>query len=498
MTFQTKAYIHSILAVNFMLFNSIDFFVFFISFFFVYWFIPTQKGQNICLLISSYFFYGFWDWRFLYLILFSTTTDFFIAQFIFSSKTEFKRKLGLYMSLGANLGVLFFFKYFNFFIDSTIAFFSLIGYTTQSSWNLKIILPVGISFYTFQTLSYTIDVYRKKITPTSNFIAFASFVAFFPQLVAGPIEKASNLLSQIKVKRKFNYAQCVGGLKLILWGLFKKIAIADSLAPIVDDIFLNYEAYSASTLLLGAFFFSFQLYGDFSGYSDMAIGLAKLLGIELMSNFKFPNFSRNVAEHWQRWHISLSNWFKEYVYIPLGGNRVGPLKTIRNIYLIFLISGLWHGANWTFVIWGGLHATYYLPVFLRKKNRKYVNNIIGNKKWGLSLKEGGQILTTFVAVTIARIFFRSTSVTHALNYFKQFVVRFNIESYHHPKGYRMLDYYILIFFFVLYEYGIRKNERNPFAFKSKIIRFMGYLIITLGIILFFDDHQDRSFIYFQF
>ena len=467
----------------------------------LYWFIfkKNLKYQNILIIVASYVFYGWWDWRFLFLILFSTVLDFYVGQRIFEQNENRKKaKYWLWVSLFFNLGLLGFFKYYNFFIDSFIDMFSGFGYNIKSTWTLRIILPVGISFYTFQTMSYSLDIYYKKIKPTNSFISFAAFVAFFPQLVAGPIERASNLLNQITNKRVFKYEQATSGLKLILWGFFKKLVIADSLAPIVDDIFANSAAYPASTLILGVCLFSFQVYGDFSGYTDIAIGTAKLFGIELMSNFKFPNFSRNIAEYWQRWHVSLSTWFRHYLYIPLGGSRVGKLKSIRNIVIIFLVSGLWHGANWTFVFWGVIHALLYIPVYLMGRNRLYADNVIAEHSWFPSLKEIGQVTLTFLLVTFSRIFFRSASISDALDYINQIFNNFTYEAYVHPMGYRMLDFYILIGVFTIYEYLIRKDERNPFKFKNPILRLFLYALIIISILLFYDDGVNRSFIYFQF
>ncbi|WP_370443841.1 MBOAT family protein [Aquimarina sp. AU474] len=468
--------------------------------FIAYWYIFKKRirAQNIFLLVASYVFYGLWDWRFLFLILASTVVDFFVGQAIYSNDSNTKKKIWLWVSVLFNVGLLGFFKYYNFFINSWVDFVSIVGYDIKSTWTLQIILPVGISFYTFQTMSYSLDIYYKRLTPTKDFISFATFVSFFPQLVAGPIERASNLLSQITSKRTFNYVQCTDGLKLILWGLFKKIVIADALAPIVDDIFANYGSYPASTLILGVSLFSFQVYGDFSGYSDIAIGTAKLFGIELMSNFKFPIFSRNVAEYWQRWHVSLSTWFRHYVYIPLGGNRVGKLKSIRNIVIIFLVSGFWHGANWTFIAWGAFHALLYIPVFLMGRNRIYMNNVVAENRWFPSVIEIFQILITFSLVTFSRVFFRSESITDAFGFLEQIYSNFTFETYEHPLGYRMIDYFVLLGVFVLYEYRIRRDERSPFKFKSKIVRFIAYALVILGMMLFFDDNIDRSFIYFQF
>ncbi|MDH7446554.1 MBOAT family O-acyltransferase [Aquimarina sp. 2201CG14-23] len=483
-----------------MLFNSLDFFIFLPVVFIAYWFFfrKNLKLQNIFILVASYLFYGMWDWRFLFLILASTTVDYFVGQSIHASDSNKKRKIWLWVSVIFNIGLLGFFKYYNFFIESWVDFVTIFGYELQSSWTLQIILPVGISFYTFQTMSYSLDIYYKRLAPTKDFISFATFVSFFPQLVAGPIERASNLLSQITTKRTFNYTQCTDGLKLILWGLFKKVVIADSIAPIVDDIFLNYSDYPASTLILGVTLFSFQVYGDFSGYSDIAIGTAKLFGIELMSNFKFPSFSRNVAEYWQRWHVSLSTWFRHYVYIPLGGSRVSKLKSVRNICIIFLVSGFWHGANWTFIVWGAIHALLYIPVFLLGRNRIYMNNVVAEHSWFPSIKELLQILLTFSLVTFSRVFFRSESITDAFGFLTQIYNNFSFEIYEHPLGYRMIDYFILLGIFILYEFRIRRDERSPFKFKSKIVRFIAYTIVILCMLLFFDDNIDRSFIYFQF
>ena len=483
-----------------MLFNSLEFFIFLPIVFILYWFVFKKhlKTQNIILLIASYVFYGMWDWRFLSLILLSTIVDYFVGIKIDSITDKPLRKRWLWVSVFFNISLLGFFKYYNFFVDSWVDMVSFFGYEMQSTWTLKVILPVGISFYTFQTMSYSFDIYYKKLKPTKNFLSFAAFVSFFPQLVAGPIERASNLLSQILNKRTFSYEQSVSGLKLVLWGLFKKIVIADSLGPIVDDIFSNYTTYPASTLILGVTLFSFQVYGDFSGYSDIAIGTAKLFGIELMSNFKFPHFSRNVAEYWQRWHVSLSTWFRHYIYIPLGGSRGSKLKSVRNIIIIFLVSGFWHGANWTFIFWGAFHALVFIPVFLMGRNTIYKDSVVGQNTLFPTLAEIGQVLLTFGIVTFSRIFFRSESITDAFGFIKQILFNFSYETYEHPMGYRMVDFYVLVVLFVFYEYLIRKDERSPFKFKSKVMRFLIYVIIILGMLLFYDDSVDRSFIYFQF
>jgi len=350
-----------------MLFNSIDFAVFLPIVFVLYWFVANKdlKLQNFLILAVSYIFYGWWDWRFLSLILFSTIVDYFVGHYLHKQEGANKRKLLLWTSIFVNLGFLGFFKYYNFFLDNFVQAFSFFGNTLNTN-SLNIILPVGISFYTFQTLSYSIDIYRKKLKPTNDFVAFAAFVSFFPQLVAGPIERATNLLPQFKKQRHFDYINAVNGLKQILWGLFKKVVIADNCAVFVNIIFESPDDFSGSTLLLGAVFFAFQIYGDFSGYSDIAIGTSKLFGFKLMQNFAFPYFSRDIAEFWRRWHISLSTWFRDYLYIPLGGSRGSTLKQIRNVFIIFLVSGFWHGANWTFILWGFLNALYFLPLLLTK------------------------------------------------------------------------------------------------------------------------------------
>lgn len=484
-----------------MLFNSFEYLIFLPVVFVLYWILLRNKlrSQNILILIASYFFYGLWDWRFLSLIIASTLVDYYVGlQISKYGEDRAKQKFWLWISVLFNISLLGFFKYYNFFAASFMDLFEIFGYTIKSTWTLNIILPVGISFYTFQTMSYSLDIYYKKIQPTKDLLSFATYVAFFPQLVAGPIERASNLLSQITKKREFNYGQCSEGIKLILWGLFKKIVIADGLAPIVDDIFANYHTYPASSLILGVTLFSFQVYGDFSGYSDIAIGTAKLFGIELMSNFKFPQFSRNVAEYWQRWHVSLSTWFRHYVYIPLGGSKVSTLKSVRNICIIFLVSGFWHGANWTFIFWGGFHALAYIPVFLMGRNTIYKNSVVAEKTNIPTITEIGQLILTFSLVTFSRIFFRSESITDSFNFIGRIFENFEYVKYSHPMGYRMIDYYILLGIFILYEYAIRRDERNPFKFKSKVIRFIIYTLVVFAILLFYDSGFDRSFIYFQF
>ena len=399
-----------------MLFNSIEFAVFLPIVFILYWFVfqKSLKWQNLFIVITSYIFYGWWDWRFLFLILFSTVQDYCIAYWIEKENSQKKRKLLLSISIITNLGFLGFFKYYNFFIDNFITAFSFFG-TKPSIHTLNILLPVGISFYTFQTLSYTIDVYRRNLTATKNFIAFSAFVSFFPQLVAGPIERATHLLPQFYKKRNFNYNLAVDGMRQILWGLFKKMVIADNCAIYANQIFANYETSSGSELTLGAIFFAFQIYGDFSGYSDIAIGTSRLFGFDLMKNFNFPYFSRDVAEFWRRWHISLNTWFRDYLYIPLGGSRGGNLMRIRNTFIIFLVSGFWHGANWTFIIWGALNALFIMPSIIFKTNRANLDIVASGRKLP-SFKDIMNISITFGLITFAWIFFRAENVEQAFSY----------------------------------------------------------------------------------
>ncbi|MDG1572716.1 MBOAT family O-acyltransferase [Robiginitalea sp. M366] len=483
-----------------MLFNSFEFFAFLPLVFLLYWGLGVSRlrSQNILLLVASYIFYGWWDWRFLSLILFSTLVDYTVGLLLGRTQAPGRRKVLLWCSIAVNLGLLGFFKYYNFFVDSFADAFSFFGYPLGETWTLNIILPVGISFYTFQTLSYTIDVYRRQLEPTRDFIAFAAFVSFFPQLVAGPIERASQLLPQIASPRKLRYGQWVDGLLLILWGLFKKVAIADSLGMIVDDIFAHHTEQGGLVLLMGAVLFGFQIYGDFSGYSDIAIGTAKLFGIELMSNFRFPYFSRNISEFWHRWHISLSTWFRDYLYIPLGGSRLGKGKALRNIFIIFLVSGFWHGANWTFLIWGGIHACLYVPLFIGGQNRSFVGSVIGERNGWPTLREVGQTLLTFLLVSLAWIYFRAPSLAEANAYLGGIFSRWEWTPYHHPMGYRMWDYAVLLLFFVAYEYGIRRDERRPIPFRSRLLRWSVAIVLLFGLLLFYQSGTDRSFIYFQF
>ena len=476
-----------------MLFNSLEFLLFLPTVFCLYWFVfqKNLRVQNLLLLISSYVFYGWWDWRFLSLIFLSTIVDYFVGLKIYDSSDKKTKKSYLWISILFNLGLLGFFKYFNFFIDSWIDFLGAFGYEHQSTWTLNVILPVGISFYTFQTMSYSLDIYFKKLKPTKDFISFASFVSFFPQLVAGPIERASNLLPQILNNRVFKHEQGVQGLRLILWGMFKKIVIADSIGWRVDNVFNDYQNLDGGVLLLGLIYFSFQIYCDFSGYSDIAIGTSKLFGFELMSNFKFPYFSRDIGEFWRRWHISLSTWFRDYLYIPLGGSKEGKWLSIRNIFIIFIVSGFWHGANWTFIMWGLIHAMLYIPLFLQGKNRQYTTSIVADGKWLPSLKELFQMGSTFFFTMIAWVFFRSENISIAFNYLFKMITQIRIPS----ANIRGL---IFILLFILIEWFMRKNERNLFRLKNKYVRWSVYIFLNYLILAHFNLIDLPQFIYFQF
>lgn len=480
-----------------MLFNSFEFLVFLIVVFGLYWFVFNKKirHQNILLLLASYIFYGWWDYRFLSLIILSTLVDYLVGLQIQGTKKASRKKVLLGISMAFNIGLLAFFKYFNFFVDSWIQLLNSVGYQTQNTWSLNIILPVGISFYTFQTMSYTIDVYRNKLVPTKDFISFAAFVSFFPQLVAGPIERASNLLPQIFGKRTFSYENGIQGLRLILWGLVKKVVIADVLALKVDDIFQNYHDFGGGVLWLGAVYFAIQIYCDFSGYSDIAIGVSKLFGIELMSNFKFPYFSRNVGEFWRRWHISLSTWFRDYLYIPLGGSRRGKLKSLRNVFIIFLVSGLWHGANWTFVVWGGVHALLFVPGYIMGRNRTYTSDIVAENSWFPTLKELGQILLTFFLVVLAWVFFRSASLASALEY-----ISFMFTKFDFPLIYKNGLYSVGSLLFL--DWIFRKDERLNFPFlksvNKKILGLVEVIVILVVVYLISLNTSSSQFIYFQF
>ncbi|MBT3519656.1 MAG: MBOAT family protein, partial [Gammaproteobacteria bacterium] len=436
--------------------------------------------------------YGWWDWRFLSLIIFSTVVDYSIGVLLSKEDRILKRKILLWTSIAVNLGFLGFFKYYNFFLDNFISAFSFFGMEINAN-SLNIILPVGISFYTFQTLSYTIDVYKRKLEPTKDIVAFSAFVSFFPQLVAGPIERATNLLPQFYKKRQFDYSKAVDGMRQILWGLFKKIVIADNCAQYANEIFNNSADYGGSTLVLGALFFTFQIYGDFSGYSDIAIGTSRLFGFNLMQNFAFPYFSRDIAEFWRRWHISLSTWFRDYLYIPLGGSRGGTWMKVRNTFIIFIVSGFWHGANWTFIAWGAPNAIYFLPILLTKNNRRNLDTVAEDKLLP-SLKEFTSIAITFGLTVFAWIFFRAENLGHAI----QYIFGVFSKSFFTIPQKRPSDLLVLVFFFIVIEWVGRNNQFAIQLIKSSVLRYSIYLLLFFTIYYYSVGTEINQFIYFQF
>ena len=462
--------------------------------FFLYWAVgnSSKKIQNIILILASYYFYSCWDWRFLFLLVFSTFLDYFTAIKIEKSKEETPRKIWFWLSISINLGFLGVFKYYNFFAVSMANMLHSFGFEANPLL-LKLILPVGISFYTFHGLSYVIDIYYKRITAERDFVDYSLFVSYFPLLVAGPIERATHLLPQVKVERKFNFEQAKSGIYQILWGLFKKVVIADTCAIYANTIFENYQSMNSLSLVLGAFYFAFQIYGDFSGYSDIALGVSKLFGIDLLRNFNYPYFSRDIAEFWRRWHISLSSWFRDYVYIPLGGSKGSKGKQIRNVFVIFLLSGFWHGANWTFLAWGAINALYFLPLLLLNKNRTNIETVTIDFSFA-SLKTFWQILSTFVMTCFAWIFFRSSSVSIALDYIRRIFTQGKFtEQYLKIERYNY-EIVILILLFIGIEWSFR-NQIEPLSGRYSWLKvalcFIG--IVVLGI---FSDY--KSFIYFQF
>ena len=479
-----------------MLFNSIEFAVFLPIVFLLYWFVfnKNPRLQNAFLIAASYFFYGWWDWRFLALIACSSLVDYSIGIALCRTNSKGKRKLLLLTSICVNLGILAFFKYFNFFASNFERAFTFFGQSISDPILLNVLIPIGISFYTFQTLSYTIDVYKRKVESTKDILAFFAFVCFFPQLVAGPIERATTLLPQFDQPRTFNYDQATDGARQILWGLFKKIVIADNCAVYVDSIFHNYAGYSASTLLLGVTLFAFQIYADFSGYSDIAIGTARLFGFRLMRNFAFPYFSRDIAEFWRRWHISLSSWFRDYVYIPLGGSGGGTVSKIRNIFVIFIISGFWHGANWTFIVWGALNAVCFLPLMLLDKNRNNIGTVAAGRVLP-NLRELTQILMTFLLTLLLWVFFRAESISHAVSYLAG-IFQPSILSYPEVGSPKLVGVIALL---VIAEWFQREKQHAlqlHGAIWTKPVRWAAYYGIVVLVIAF--GGRQQEFIYFQF
>ena len=487
-----------------MLFNSIQFAVFLPIVFLLYWFVFDRfiskskhqlRLQNIFIVVSSYVFYGWWDWRFLLLIAFTSFCSWGSGLLIGRAQTKKRAKTWMWLNIILNVGILALFKYYDFFV---VEFAQLFHLSTEGLL-IKVILPVGISFYTFQALSYSIDIYRGKIEPTKDIVAFFAFISFFPQLVAGPIERASSLLPQFLKKREFDYDTAMEGIRQILWGLFKKLLIANNCAYAVDSVFYLHSRtpIPGSDLLLAAILFSFQIYADFSGYSDIAIGTAKLFGIKLSRNFNNPYFSRNVSEFWRRWHISLMSWFRDYVYIPLGGNQRSKLRTIINVFVVFLLSGMWHGANWTFIVWGLYHAALFLPTVLM--GRKSQSDIVAKGRILPSLKEMGQMFFTFCLVLFGWILFRSESISDFVQYCEELCqmgtlracYRLFIQSDIWPKM-------VFIIIMLVVEWLQRDKEHGLVLDKMKPwLRWVICFIIVL-MISCFTDNEIGSFIYFQF
>jgi D-alanyl-lipoteichoic acid acyltransferase DltB (MBOAT superfamily) len=441
-------------------------------------------------------FYACWDWRFVFLLFFSTLLDYYTGLKIQVVTTKKKKLFWLWLSICINLGFLGVFKYYNFFVGSFMEAMSLLGLKVNCGI-LQVILPVGISFYTFHGLSYVIDIFNNRLKPEKNFINYSVFVSFFPLLVAGPIERATHLLPQIVKKREFDYSKATDGLRQILWGLFKKIVIADNCADYANTIFNSSEQYLGSTLLIGALFFTFQIYGDFSGYSDIALGTARLFGIELLKNFAFPYFSRDIAEFWRRWHISLSSWFKDYLYIPLGGSKGGIWMKIRNTFIIFLVSGFWHGANWTFIVWGFLNALYILPSIVFNTNRNNLD-VAAKGRYFPTIKEFFAIVFTFCLTTFAWIFFRANTVSHALSYISRLfsISIFTIPNFGGGKHAIILSFLVIFFFLVEWlgrenQYAIELLVKWP-----KPMRWGFYLGVVSALFLF--TGKEQIFIYFQF
>lgn len=478
-----------------MLFNSLDFAFFLPIVFFLYWFVAGKslKLQNIIIVASGFVFYGWWDWRFLGLMVLSASIDYVSALLIEKTESKAKRKFYLSWSLIANLGILGFFKYYNFFAENFVSAFSLFGYHVPPS-TLNVILPLGISFYTFHAMSYTIDVYHQKIKATHNIIHYYAFISFFPQLVAGPIARATHLLPQFYVKREFNYTKAVDGLRQILWGFFKKMVIADGCGNYANMIFGHQSHYGGSTLVVGAVFFAFQLYCDFSGYSDIALGTARLFGFELRRNFAYPFFSRDTAELWRRWHISLSTWFRDYLYIPIGGSQGSTFNKVRNVMIVFIVSGFWHGAKWNFIVWGALNGLFILPLVLTKRNRNNLE-IVAQGKILPSFRDVFNMGLTFALFVFSFIFFRAETMPDAFHYIKGI---FSGSLFSMPEIKPLTLFALIIFCFGIEWLGREKEYAlASFGFKwHRLVRLSFYYFVI--VLIFFFTGKQQSFIYFQF
>jgi alginate O-acetyltransferase complex protein AlgI len=476
-----------------MLFNSLAYAFFLPTVFLLYWALPTKLHavRNILLLAASYLFYGWWDPRFTLLLAFSTFLDYFTALKVQGPKPQITKKAWLIFSLAANLGFLGVFKYYNFFADSLSSLLHQIGVSIPLPI-LSIVLPVGISFYTFHGISYVLDAYYSRIKPTKNFVQYALFVSFFPLLVAGPIERATNLLPQLAIPQKFQYSVAADGLRQILFGLFKKMVVADNCGIVANSVFDNSDSFGAIGLIIGACFFAFQIYGDFSGYSDIALGSGKLFGIQLKINFRYPYFSRDIAEFWRRWHISLSSWFRDYLYIPLGGSKGGIAKQMRNVIIIFAVSGIWHGANWTFLCWGLLNALYFIPSMLQKRNRVHLN-VVAQDRFLPSPKEMLQITGTFLLTTFAWIFFRSENLTQAGQIVSDILL---LKTGSLPQVPAVSWWFLPM---LLIEWVQRtKDHPGDISGLPGAARWLLYLVFAFIVLLFSYQGKDLSFIYFQF
>ena len=473
-----------------MLFNSVEFLIFFPLTTIIYFLLPN-KYRWLHLLIASWIFYSFFI-PIYSLILFSTIViDYFAGIIIYKSQGK-RKKLLLLLSIVANVGILCYFKYYNFFIENINELFNSFGINQHLSY-LGLVLPIGLSFHTFQAMSYTIEVYRGNQLPEKHFGIYALYVMFYPQLVAGPIERPQNMLHQFHEKHVFDKQNCIEGLKLMLWGYFKKMVVADNCALIVNDIFNHYTKYSSTSLTLGICLFAVQIYCDFSGYSDIALGSARVMGFRLMRNFAYPYFSRDIAEFWRRWHISLSSWFKDYVYFPLGGSKVNKFKKVRNTMIIFLLSGFWHGANWTFIIWGFLNALYFLPLLLSNRHRTHLNTIA--EQSNISLKELLQMLLTFILACIAWIFFRAPDAHTAVQYI---IKIFSLQQGSHLSAETIFLPIIMSILMFMVEWNSRKHQvQQIFQSTNEIWRWASYMLVTI-LILILSPAEKSMFIYFQF
>ena len=474
-----------------MLFNSLQFALFLPVVFIIYWLLRRSlRWQNLLVLAASYLFYGWWDWRFLLLIAFTSACS-YLSGILMASADARRSRILMWANIVVNLLVLGIFKYYDFFAQS---FADLFLGGRSDGLLLHLVLPVGISFYTFQALSYSIDIHRRTVAPTRDPVAFFAYVSFFPQLVAGPIERASSLLPQFMQPRRFNYALAVDGLRQMLWGFFKKLLIADGCAVYVDKVFADPSQFGGSTLILAAILFSFQIYGDFSGYSDIAIGCSKLFGINLRRNFNVPYFSRDIAEFWRRWHISLTTWFRDYVYIPLGGSRVSKAKVVRNTFIIFLLSGFWHGANWTFLAWGFFHALLFLPLIVLGRNRRYRDTVAEGRLLP-NFREALQMLLTFLLATLGWIIFRSPSIAFAVDYIGGFLrpgsLLWPLEGDH--------VFVIPALIIMLVVEWLNRDQAHEFVRQPRLrpLRWILYMLLIF-IIMAFMQTSEMPFIYFQF